>query len=514
MMMDLEQRQQIKNILNILLRRKKIITVCLLVAVAAGLGKYMNTPKKYRSSALITYQRKINPTLMSPDRTSFQDTLNSVTQQITSRSSLETLINQFDLYKGMRAHLPMEDVVEIMRSNHISIRPGREGQIFTVSYKGDVPRTVLLVTNALSARFIEENIRLREETVAENSAYIRDELAMAKEALNRKEAAMRDYKLKYYNEMSDQREPNIARLNALQTQYQNFQDNIQELERTKVLIQEQISMRQEILSQIAFTQASGKQPLLTGEAQVAQLEAQLNNLLLRYTEKHPDVRKLKSIISQKKENLGPQPEETGAAPEIQDPQVFSMQKQIEEVNYRIEKLSKEIETIEPQMEMYIQWIEAAPAREAEWTDLTRDYKQFQSHYAGLVEKNIQANSAESLERRQRGSQFKIIDPAHFPEKPFSPDFKKIMLMAFGIGLGAGCALSFFLEFLDTSFRDAHDLEKFLGLPVTCSIPIIMTRKDERRQRVRAALWLTVFVISVAALGGGIAILWHKGLIII
>jgi polysaccharide chain length determinant protein (PEP-CTERM system associated) len=512
--MNLEQRQQLKNILNILLRRKKIIIACLLVAVAVGLAKYMKTPKRYRSSALIAFQQTVNPSLVVTRSQSFQDTLGAVTQQITSRSSLETLINQFDLYKGMRAHLPMEDVVEIMRSNHISIRPSKQGGIFTVSYKGDVPRTVLLVTNALSARFIEENIRLREETVAETSAYIRDELAMAKETLNRKEAAMREYKLKYYNEMPDQRGTNIERLNSLQTQYQATLENIQELERTRVMIQEQISLREEILSQMILKNTSYRDPVLSGAAQLAQLEAQLDELLLRYTEKHPQVRKLKSIIAQKKESQKPQDEEADSGPGMGDPQILRMQQQVTEVNYRLGKLNKQIEEMEPLLERYAKWIEAAPMREAEWTDLTRDYKHFQNHYSGLVAKSIQADSAESLERRQKGSQFKIIDPAHFPEKPFSPDFRKIMLMALGIGLGLGCAISFFLEFLDTSFRDAHDLEKFLGLPVTCSIPVILTVRDQRRLRVRNALWLTVFIVSVAALGGGIAYLFHKGLIVI
>ena len=87
-----------------------------------------------------------------------------------------------------------------------------------------------------------------------------------------------------------------------------------------------------------------------------------------------------------------------------------------------------------QIEKYMTWIEAAPVREAEWTDLTRDYSQLSDHYSQLVEKNILANSAYSLETRQKGSQFKIIEPAHFPEKPFHPDFLQIMLMALGIGL--------------------------------------------------------------------------------
>ena len=165
-------------------------------------------------------------------------------------------------------------------------------------------------------------------------------------------------------------------------------------------------------------------------------------------------------------------------------------------------------------EKYSKWIDATPVREAEWTDLTRDHKQFSKHYDKLVGRNIVAGSAESLERRQKGSQFKIIDPAHFPETPFSPDFVKIMLMAIGIGLGTGVAIALGLEVLDTSFRDAHDLEKFLDLPVACSIPVISTDKEKMTQRFKSAIWLSLLVLSLTILSGSIAFLWYKGIIII
>ena len=462
------------------------------------------------------------PTEMSPDLRNYLDIIGTASQQISSRSSLENLIMQFDLYRSARARLPMEDVVEIMR-NHISIKPQRTGDIFEVAYQGAVPRTVLLVTNALAAKFIEENIRLREETVSETSAYIKDELNMAKEALNKKEAAMRDYTLKYYNEMPNQRDTNISRLNALQSQHQSYQNTLQELERTKVLLQEQISLRQELLEQLASKE------VYTPDNSTEQLQAQLDALLTRYTEKHPDVRRLKSLIASRQEDVETQNADIDSSADAQDIAsqekaakdvpvkdilLYQMQKQIEEIDYNIGKLNKEKEKNQEQIEKYISWIEAGPVREAEWMDLTRDYAQFDSHYDKLVGKNILAGSAESLERRQKGSQFKIIDPAHFPEKPFHPDFMKIMLLALGAGLGTGVAIALGLDFLDTSFRDAHDLEKFLGLPVACSIPVIRTDKEKMTQHFKSAIWLSLLVLSLTILGGGIAFLWYKGIVII
>ena len=191
-----------------------------------------------------------------------------------------------------------------------------------------------------------------------------------------------------------------------------------------------------------------------------------------------------------------------------------MQKGIQEIEFKIASLNKEMERNQEQIEKHITWIEAGPVREAEWMDLTRDYSQLRDHYAQLVEKNILANSAYSLETRQKGSQFKIMEPAHFPEKPFHPDFLQIMLMALGIGLGAGAAISLALQFLDTSFRDAHDLEKFLKIPVACSIPVIKTNTDIRKQRIKSVIWISLLIFSLGVIGGGMVFLWFNGKIII
>ena len=523
--MNHEQRQQIKRILNVILRRKKIIIFCVITTMVVGIGVYLRSPKIYRASSLIIYQQKVNPTQMSPDMSRFGEVVGAVSQQILSRTSLEGLINHFDLYKGLRSQIPMEDVVDIMRKKHITIEPSKEGNVFVVSYQGGEPRKVLLVTNAIAAKFIEENIRLREETVSETSAYIKDELKMAEEVMNKKDAAMRDYKLNHYNEMPDRLESNISRLNALQVQYQAYQDSLQDLERTKILLQEQIGLRNNFLKGLTDDASlASESSSLQGASkvrQLANLKTELNLLLTRYTEKHPDVKNLQSLIAQLEEelqnpdNIAITTSDSGVIGfESKDEMLIKLRQQVGDVEYNIKKLNKERAETFGQIEKYQKWIENTPTREAEWSDLTRDYEQFSKHYEALVSKNLQAGAAESLERRQKGSQFKIMDPAQLPEKPFKPDFVKIMLMALAVSLGAGGGIAFFLEFLDTSFRDAHDLEKFLALPVTCSIPVIQTPSDTKKARIKSAVWVSMLILSVGLISGGMAYLWLKGAIII
>jgi polysaccharide biosynthesis transport protein len=534
--METDQRQLIKKYLDILLRHKKIVVAGLLIGMASGLGQYLKTPKVYQCQSMIKYQRqRINPSQMSPDdlRSGTREAVSTVSQQITSRTSLEALIKEFDLYAEARRHLPMEDIVDIMREKHIDIGTDR-GDIFRVAYQGSDPKKVMRVTNALSAKFIEENLRFREERASETSKYVRDELSMAKEALDKKESVMRDYKLQYYNEMPDQRNTNMGRLNALQEQYQNNQVSTQDLERTGALIREQISLREELLAQ-QFAGISGGAtgvPTMSGARQlrgpleeINQMRQELSNLQLRYTEKHPEVKRLKKMIQERESQQaskvdlveGEGEESSGqenGTQRFQDPQLEELKLQFQNVKYSIERLQKERVDIRAQIDKYQKWVEAAPVREAEWAGLTRDYEQLHSHYQQLVAQNISAESAHSLEKAQKGSRFKIVDPAHFPEKPFKPDLKKMMLMTIGLGLGLGGGFAFVVELLNTSFKEPEDLEAYLDVPVICAIPLIHTARERIKIRVFQLFWWGIFVVSFGGILGATVYFWRKGMIIL
>ena len=151
-------------------------------------------------------------------------------------------------------------------------------------------------------------MRYREDKASETSAYTQDELNMAKVILDKKEVVMRDYKLKYYNEMPEQRAVNMARLTSLQTQYQSKQESIQDLERTRLLIRDQIEVRRQLLSNIqqgsAQTLPGGKPGQIENNStKLVKLQSELQDLRGRYTNLHPRIKRLKKQIAALKRTL-------------------------------------------------------------------------------------------------------------------------------------------------------------------------------------------------------------------
>jgi capsular polysaccharide biosynthesis protein len=95
-----------------------------------------------------------------------------------------------------------------------------------------------------------------------------------------------------------------------------------------------------------------------------------------------------------------------------------------------------------------------------------------------MDKKIQSQMAENLERKQQGEQFKILDPARLPEKPIKPDRNKILLIGCVIGLAAGLGLVWFRESMDRSFHTVSDIEGYLEIPVLATIPNL---KEEEKK---------------------------------
>jgi polysaccharide chain length determinant protein (PEP-CTERM system associated) len=527
--MENQQRQQVKKYLDLLWQRWKLITACLLVAVTVGLALYLRVPKQYKSSALLNYEaQQINPGRMAPEREGqrLRDTVSTLSEMVMSRNNLEKIIKQFDLYPEQRQVLPIEDVIEAMRKK-ITITPSSRGDTFTVAFQGPQQDKVMKVTNALASKFIEENLKYREERATETSKYTEDELNMSKVVLDKKEQAMRDYKLQFYNEMPEQRESNLTRLSSLHDQYQGMQDSIQDLERTRVMAREQIALRKQLGSALGSGNQAGNTPgspdLSMGKyGQLQQLQNYLDGLLGKYTEKHPEVRRVRKAIEKLEADLQVESAAEGKKRtdksrkrrSPQDMEIQQLQLQINAIDLNIKKLRADQEKITVEIDQYEKWIEAAPVREAEWNALTRDYNELRRHYDYLVAQNLQAESVENLERKQKGSKFKIIDPARFPEKPFKPDFKKMLLLALGVGGGLGVGLTLAFDFLDTSFKDIDSIESVLGVSVICAVPYLETQKEHRKQRVSLIVFGSILLIYTIALAAALLYLYQQGRIIL
>jgi polysaccharide chain length determinant protein (PEP-CTERM system associated) len=496
------------------LRRKWYIIIPLVLSVMASFAYYKRLPKIYSATTLILVQpQRIPAEYVRPTVTeSVTGLLNTLSQEILSRTRLEKVIQEFDLYADLRGKVPLERIVEIMRGA-IGIRvegdarDERAQSTFRISFEGKEPRTVMLVTNKLASLFIEENARAREQQAEKTSEFLTKELSDMEDKLRRREVEIRAFKERHMGQLPEQLDANLRILERMQDQLKTTSENIRAAEDRAALVRSQIDQLREREQGLMARQTrrestpnveEGGSHQVTEDPVITQynnLKRDLTTAQSKYTENHPDVIDLKKKIAKLEPRVKEAVEKQTAAREARlralreqrrsgaevDPAVAvldpDMQRQItqytdqyNDAQLEAKRLREEEKKLKEQIVLYQRRIEDTPRGEQELVLLTRDYDLTRLNYQSLMNKKIQAQMAENLERKQQGEQFNVLDPARTPQSPIRPDRNKILLMGCAIGLALGAGLAWFRESLDQSFHTVADVESYLELPVLATIP--------------------------------------------
>ncbi len=494
-MINTEKSFDIHDYTEIFLRRIWYFVIPFVLIMTGAILYAFSLPKMYRATTLILVTpQKVPDTYVRPTVTSrIEDRLQSIGQEIMSRTRLEQVIAEFKLYPGESKSLSPEEIVESMRKNiRVEIR-GREGY-FTISYIGKDPKIVTMVTNKLASLFIEENLKLREQQAQGTSDFLSVELNAMRTKLEEQEGTISDFKKKHMSELPEQRDANLKILEQLQLQSQKVNDNLKAAQDRKVIVQKQLS---DMKIQMALGPVSEnpkeegtattiqpnlpqpptpKQKLQSLEAQLNQGRTLLNELKSKYTEKYPDIVRAEKYVADLEEKVqeakayyiamsNTRVRETAISYSPIAESVQEMESQLVATELEMKRLREEDSRIKTRIAGFQARVENTPMRELAMANLTRDYQNTKEAYQSLLKKSHEAQQAENLERRQKGEQFKVIDPARTPGMPLQAMIPKILLFGLMVGMGSGFGLAFFREQMDLSFRDAEDLEATMGFKV-------------------------------------------------
>jgi uncharacterized protein involved in exopolysaccharide biosynthesis len=236
-------------------------------------------------------------------------------------------------------------------------------------------------------------------------------------------------------------------------------------------------------------------------------KAALEALLIRYSEKHPDVIRLKQEI----QSLEGEPAKDGTdgdaakkdvpltSASLGTPLRAALLKQVADVSGQIAALQARSETLRREIATYQERIDNTPLRGIEPSKISRTYSITLAKYQDLLKKGLESEISENMERREKGEQFYVVDPATFPNKPIRPNRNFIMLMGLFAGLATGAGLAFAWEVLDSSFKGSDELNGYVNLPVLATIPRLTTRGSILEQR-RAQVWLLLSSAGTLAVG--------------
>jgi polysaccharide chain length determinant protein (PEP-CTERM system associated) len=485
-----EEAKTIQDYIGILKRRKWniILPACIVFFVAFIVALIL--PPTYRSTATILIEEQEIPIdFVRTTVTGFaEQRLQTLNQRIMSSTKLLEVINRFNLYEGLKKKLAMEEILDIMRKDikftTISAdivdreRGGNPAPItlaFTLSYDGKKPQVVQQVADVLSSLFLEENLKIREERALGASRFLGEEAAGIQKQLADLDAKIARYKEKHIDELPELLQVNLS--------------SIDRVERDRDMLKQQLTMLKEkegyFQAQLLSipTDAANQDRTLLKE-----LKAKLVQLQSKFSDKHPDVKKIKTEIAELERRLDVAPSKmtgkSGASKptfspldQPDNPAYVNLASQLVSAQAETETVKRQIEELNKRRDDYYRRIEASPKVEESYKALLAERNNTQLKVDDLMKKTMEANVAQGLEKEKMGERFTIIDPARLPEKPVKPNVPAILLIGLFLGIGAGVGTASLKEFNDQSVRNPQMLTAITHLPVLVAIPEIIIEKD-------------------------------------
>lgn len=508
-----------EDIVAIVWHRKWLLVAGMLVCTSIAVAVSMRLPNRYRSETLILVipQRIPESYVRSTVTMRIEDRLRSIEQEILSRSRLERVIAEFDLYAEERKQQPMEVVIEKMRSN-VTVDTVRD-DAFKVSFTSTVPRTAMIVTERLASMFIDENSKDRSVMAEGTNQFLESQLVDARAQLQDHEKKLEAFRRRNSGELPSQLQTNLQVIQGNQSQIQSLNESINRDRDRRLVLEKQVA---DALAAPVDGTASADAPAAGPVDQLAKAREELHVLELRLKPEHPDVVAKKRSIADLERAVEQQA--AGADPGDQQPaakpasaaeavrQARARQFQIEmaKVDRQIASKEADVARLRQAVSDTQRRVDAVPGHESELTDLMRDYETLQKTYSTLLAKKEDSKISANLERQQVSEQFKILDRARLPEKPSSPNRLYIALGAAAFGLALAIGLAGFLEYRDTTLRTEDEILRTLVLPVIAVIPMMHAAADIRRRRRKEIV--TAALAAFATVGVVAATLWRLGLL--
>jgi polysaccharide chain length determinant protein (PEP-CTERM system associated) len=510
-----------EDLLKILWQHKWLVVFPFVMAMVSTVAVSLVLPKKYRSETtiLVVPQRVPESYVRATVTTRIEDRLSSLREQILSRSRLERIVYDFNLYPDLRQKAPMEDVIEAMRHN-VEITVQR-GDAFKVSFVSGEPRVAQKVAERLASLFIEENLRDREVQAEGTNQFLDSQLEEARRRLVEHEKKLEEYRRRYAGQLPTQVQTNLQAIQNVQLQLQALNESMNHDRDRRLIVERQLTDLEAAGSAasapVDLPPRSSDPPSISNAQLLDAAQARLRALQLHYTDEHPDVAAAKRQIRELEAKVqaeqstatttqAPVTQPLTAGEALRQSRIRDFKAELRNIDAQLARKQADERQLQEAVASYQVKVDAAPTRESELTELTRDYTTLQSAYTSLLTKREDSKVAANLERRQVGEQFKVLDPARVPERPFSPNVRLINSAGAVLGLGIGVLLIGFLEYRDSSLRTEDDVVRVIQLPVLAVVPIMASERDLRLHRRRQLLvGLAVFVLMMSA--GAAVLLW-------
>ena len=503
-----EQPTSLQALLPVLLeeaRRRRIVLGLVFAAIAlAALVAGVLWPKKYDASTTILVQENsiITPLMEgAATPTANANRAGIARAVILSRRVMDQALAAGGWLQSKPSPVQVDHIINGIKSR-TTVQFSRDN-LLTISYHDSDPVRTYEVTRLFGELFISESLASKQRESRDAFEFINNQV----EAYRLKLTGAED-KLKAYREANADARPGneaatTARINELRAQVENARMDLMEKRSQEASLVAQLSGESEVTA------------VLTTEglyrAQLADLQSQLDKLLMTYTAEYPDVVRVRHQMQDLQQQLAQAEQNKQGGSRSGTPTALDASAQFnplyQQLKSRLSSLRSDIAATTARMNASDSMLQAELERsrriagsENATSELTRDYDVNRDVYQDLLKRRENARVSMNLDAKQRGLTFVVQNPAVMPLSPSGLRFMHFGLAGIALGLALPFGLLFGVARFDPRVRSAEQLERLTGLPTLATVPYYATPQDRRRERLRnLALAAILMVVAVAYL---------------
>jgi polysaccharide chain length determinant protein (PEP-CTERM system associated) len=515
MSVDFRQRKP-SEYLKILRRRKWMLILPIIAITTAVAYVVYRLPDVYESETLIVVRPSNLPTSVVTGVT--EDTmtrqLTAINQVVASRSSLQPLVEKYDLYRVERGRgEAMEGVIDTMRDNiRVAVNTSRNDITngFNIAYRYRDPRIAQAITAELASKYI--NVQTAEDVNRNTAAkkFIDDQVAQAQEALKAIDKQRGDFMSGKVGQLPSEAPSLLNQLAGLREEQKALMTEVGRLQDRRAASANQLAVfQQQKESDIVDVAENLTDPKTTPAwsllvSRKAQLDGELTRLKQEYKEKHPDViakqEEVKQVqdqmdlmISEWKDKIKTKEARLKGKPSTQ---LSAVQSEIKLIDGEIKRQQGLLAQNETNIASLVTRINNVPGVEVQLSQIDRDYETKKAALDQLLLQQQKITLNKEAATQQQGEGIEVVDPANLPSKPVAP--KRLMLSSIGLGIGLALGLLLIAVFEGPrllTIQNVEDARHYTGLPVLLAVPELLTPQEARAVPRRRRLILAAGVVA-------------------
>ncbi len=426
-----------------------------------------------------------------------------LSRTLITRPNVEKLITMADL--DLEVNTPAERerlIAELTRG--LEVRAAGRDNLFTLAFQDGDPQRAQRVVQALLSLFVESGLVSKRQDTDAARRFIEEQIRNYEGKLTEAENRLKEFRLRNMALLDAGGRDYVSQLGGVRAQLDQARLELREAVNSRDSLQRQLQGEEPILLPQTPNASGVSIPEIDGR--IDAMRKNLDGLLQRFTESHPDVigtrRVIEDLEAQKLKEVELRRQAGGGqfGSVHGNPVYQQLRLVLSETEARVASLQARVGEYEGRLEQLRASAELLPKIEAEMTQLNRDYEIHKRNYESLVQRRESANISVQMDAQSGIGEFRVIDPPSLPTKPAAPNRALLMLGASLAALGAGAALAFLISQLRPTFSDGRVLREVTGIPVLGSVSLLGDpRREARERRGRYA-----FAGGVAGYAGAVA----------